>query len=99
MKTMYFTRVFTNRWKWGQWEGGRGEVNLPPVVQVLNTYDKVDGFVYIREPAIFVYIREPFSFRPTFGEDFRFDRTSLRMYADFCARIRTYIRILVEKVC
>ena len=56
-------------------------------------------FVYIREPAIFVYIREPFSFRPTFGEDFRFDRTFLRMYADFCARTRKYIIILVEKVC
>ena len=25
-------------------EGGRGEVNLPPVAEDLNTYDKVDGF-------------------------------------------------------
>ncbi len=43
-KLTCFTRVLADGLGWGPVGGGMGRVNPPPLVEVLNTHDKVGGF-------------------------------------------------------
>ena len=55
-KALYFTRVLADGLGWGPVGGGCGRVNPPPVAEVLNTHDKVGGFVCIHAQCSYLCV-------------------------------------------